>query len=82
MTNTNITNFRKNIFTMLEQTIRYNEPLHISTKEGNVVVLSEEDYRGVMETLQLLSSPQMKQKLLDGKETPLDDCVPESEVGW
>ncbi len=82
MTNTNITNFRKNIFNMLEQTIRFNEPLNVSTKDGNVVVLSEEDYRGTIETLQLLSSPEMKEKLLAGKNTPLEDCVSESEVEW
>ena len=51
MLNTNITSFRKNVFSMLEQTIKYNEPLNISTKAGNAVVLSEEDYRGMIETL-------------------------------
>lgn len=44
MINTNITNFRKNIFNLLELTIKYNEPVHICTKEGNAVVISEEDY--------------------------------------
>ena len=34
MTTTNITNFRKNAFNYVEQTIKYNEPLNISTKEG------------------------------------------------
>ena len=43
MLNTNITNFRKNIFGILEQTIKYNEPVNVSTKEGNAVILSEED---------------------------------------
>lgn len=82
MLNTNITSFRKDIFNMLEQTIKYNEPLNISTKAGNAVVLSEEDYRGIMETLRLLSEPGMKGKLLDGMDAPLSDCVPESEVIW
>lgn len=82
MLNTNITSFRKNIFAMLEQTIKYNEPLNISTRAGNAVVLSEEDYRGLMETLHLLSDPEMKAKLLEGKETPLSECIPEEEAGW
>ncbi len=82
MTNTNITSFRKNIFSLLEQTIKYNEPLNISTKEGNAVVISEEDYRGIMETLQLLSNPAMKKILVEGKATPLSDCIPENEVEW
>ena len=40
MLNTNVTNFRKNIFGMLEQTIKYNEAINISTRDGNAVVLS------------------------------------------
>lgn len=82
MTNINITSFRKNIFSLLEQTIKYNEPLNISTKEGNAVVISEEDYRGIMETLDLLSNPAMKKILIEGKNTPLSDCIPENEVEW
>lgn len=82
MLNINITNFRKNIFAMIENTIRYNEPVNISTKDGNVVLLSEEEYRGMEETLQLLSNPEMKQKLTEGKNTPLSDCIPEDEVKW
>lgn len=82
MLNTNITGFRKNIYAMLEQTIKYNEPLNISTKEGNAVVISEEDYRGMMETLYLLSAPGMKEKLLEGMAEAEENCVPESEVDW
>jgi len=82
MLNTNITNFRKNIFGLLEQTIKYNEPVNISTKDGNAVILSEEDYRGLMETLHLSSLPGMKEKIVDGLNTPLDECVSEEEVEW
>lgn len=82
MFHTNITNFRKNIFSLLEQTIRYNEPVHILTKDGNAVVLSEEDYNGLMETLYLSSIPDMKEKIIEGLRTPLDECLPENEVQW
>ena len=78
MTTTNITNFRQNIFEMLENTIKYNDLLNVTTKFGNAVVLSEDEYRGLIET----SNPEMKDKIIDGKNTPLDDCVPESEVEW
>lgn len=82
MTNTNITNFRKDIYEMLEQTIKYNEPINISTKNGNAVVLSEEDYNGLMETVYLSSIPKMKDKLIKGKNTPLENCVADDEVEW
>lgn len=82
MLNTNITNFRKNIFGMLEQTIKFNEPVNISTKDGNAVIISEEDYNGLMETLYLSSVPEMKEKIIDGLHTPLNECLPENEVQW
>ena len=82
MTKLNNTNFWKDIYELLEQTIKYNEPINISTKNGNAIVLSEEDYNGLMETIYLLSVPGMKEKLIDGKDTPLEDCIAEDEVDW
>ena len=82
MMNTNITNFRKNIFNFLEQTIKYNEPVNISTKAGNAVIISEEDYNGLMETVYLSSIPQQREKIIEGLHTPLDECLPENEGEW
>ena len=82
MLNTNITNFRKNIFELLEQTIKYNEPVNISTKAGNAVITSEEDYNGLMETVYLSSIPQLREQIIEGLHTPLDECLPENEVHW
>ena len=82
MLNTNITNFRKNIFGLLEQTIKYNEPVNISTKDGNAVIISEEDYNGLMETLHLSSIPGMKERIVEGIKTPVSECIPENEVKW
>ncbi|MDY4799917.1 MAG: type II toxin-antitoxin system Phd/YefM family antitoxin [Bullifex sp.] len=82
MLNTNITNFRKNIFSMLEQTIKYNEPVNISTKDGNAVIISEEDYNSLMETLYLYSIPEQREKIIEGLNTPIEECVAENEVEW
>lgn len=82
MLNTNITNFRKNIFGLLEQTIKFNEPIHISTKDGNAIIISEDDYNGLMETLYLSSVPTMKEKIMEGLHTSINECVPEDEVQW
>ena len=82
MTSINVTNFRKDLFTTLEHTIRYNQPVNVSTKDGNVVILSEEDYNGLMETLAICSVPGLKDAILDGKNTPLSECVPNDESKW
>ena len=80
MTNVNITNFRKDIYELLEQTIKYNEPINISTKNGNAVVLSEEDYNNLMETLYISSIPGLKEDIIQGMKENIDDCVNEDEV--
>ena len=82
MTNTNATNFRKNLFSMLEQTIRFNEPVNISTKDGNAVLMSEEDYRNVMATFELSENPVLHGKIKKGMSEPLEDCVSEEDAGW
>lgn len=82
MINTNITNFRKNIFDMLGQTIKWGEPLNVSTKDGNAVILSEEEYNNLLETVYINSNPNLKAKIVEGINTPLDECIPEDEVVW
>ena len=73
MINTNVTNFRKQIFELIDQTVKYNEPINISTKSGNAVLISEEDYNNLVETMYLNSIPGMSEKLNDGIETPLEE---------
>lgn len=82
MINTNVTSFRKNVYGILEQAIKYNEPVNVSTKDGNAIIISEADYNDLMETLYLTSIPSMKEKIQEGLETPLSECVSEDEVEW
>lgn len=82
MTTTTITNFRKNVYSMVENTVRFNEPVNITTKDGNAVMISEEDYLGMIETLHLTSIPGMKEKLVEGLNTPLSETISEEEVAW
>ena len=46
----------------------------------NEVIDSEEDYNGLMETLYLSSIPGMKEKIVEGLNTSLEDCIPEDQV--
>ena len=82
MTNTNITNFRKDIYKLLEQTIKFNEPINITTKDGNAVVISEEDYNSIMETLYITSIPNLKDEIISRTKDSEDKYVDESEVKW
>ena len=52
------------------------------TKDGDAVLLSAEDYSGLMETLYLVSVPGMREKIMDGLKQPLDECLDEDAVEW
>lgn len=84
MSTTNISNFRKNLFDLTEQVINFNEPLTVTTKSGNIVIMSEEEYRGIVETIYLSSVPGMEKELIRLKNTPADseEFVSEDEVDW
>jgi len=82
MKNINVTNFRKDIYNLLDNTIKYNEPINIATKNGNAVVLSEEDYNSLMETLYLYSIPKLKEEIVKRKNSPDDEFVDEDDVEW
>ena len=72
---TNITNARNNLFDLVEEVLEKNEVYRITSKKGNVVLLSDEDYSGIMETLYLTSIPGMREKLIEGLNTPVEECV-------
>lgn len=82
MTNTNATNFRQNMFEYLNQAIMYNDVVNINTKNGNAIVISEEEYNGLLESLYLLSNQRVRQEIIEGMDTPISDCIPADEVEW
>lgn len=82
MLNINFSHFQENLSVLLEQTIRKGQPIHIQTKAGNAVVLSEEEYNNLLETLYLSQNPVMKKQILEGMQTPLEECIPADEVEW
>jgi PHD/YefM family antitoxin component YafN of YafNO toxin-antitoxin module len=50
--------------------------------KGNAVVTNEEKYNSLTETLYLSSVPGMREKLIEGLNTPLEETIPEEEVVW
>ena len=57
MSVTNATALRKNLFGTIENVATYNEPVTVTSKSGNVVMISESDYNALMETVYLMSNP-------------------------
>lgn len=76
MTNTNITAFRQNVFGFVDQAVTYGDVVNVTTKNGNAVIISEQDYNSMVETLHLCSIPGMEQKIKAAAAEPLEDCIP------
>ena len=82
MTNINITNLRKNLFDYINQAIEFNDVINVNTKNGNAVILSEEDYNALMETLYLSSVPGLVEKIKEGESEPVDEMVNADDLEW
>ncbi len=82
MSTINITNARKDLYRLVENVNRYNEPMLIVGKKGNAVLLSEDDWNAIQETLYLNAIEGMAESITDGMETPIEDCISEDLVEW
>ncbi|MDD2401715.1 MAG: type II toxin-antitoxin system Phd/YefM family antitoxin [Clostridia bacterium] len=82
MTNTNITNFRKNVFEYINQAIEFNDIINVNTKNGNAVIMSEEEYNGFIETLYLSSNPAMVKQLKESLSEPFETMISVDDVEW
>ena len=82
MSTINITNARKDLYNLVESVCLYHEPALIVGKKANAVLISEEDWSAIQETLYLDSIPGMTKSILDGANEPLGDCISEDMVDW
>jgi prevent-host-death family protein len=64
----NATALRKNLFGTIEDVVAYNEPVTITSKSGNVVMISESDYNALMETVYLMSNPSFMEGYKEAKK--------------
>ncbi len=82
MTNVNISSFRENIYQYVKNTVKHNDVININTKDGNAIVLSEEDYKGLIETLYLNGSKKTIDDIKEAENTPQSERISLDEVDW
>lgn len=80
MTAISATNARANLYQLIDQVNNNAEPLTITGKRGNAVLISEEDWKEIQETLHLSSIPGMVQSILAAKNEPLSEGS--SDLDW
>ena len=75
MTTVTATKARGNLYSLINEVRESHEPIQITGKQGNAVLISEEDWRSIQETLYLVSIPGMRKAIRKGLETPIEDCI-------
>lgn len=80
MASISATEARKRLYALIDQVGNSHEPVQITGKRGNAVLLSEADWNAIQETLHLVSIPGMRESVLDGLASPLADLS--DQPGW
>jgi prevent-host-death family protein len=71
---------RANLYRLMDQTADSHEPIVISGKRCNAVLIAEDDWAAIQETLFLLSIPGMRESIKTGMAEPVDACA--TELDW
>ena len=74
MTTINASTARTKLYGLIDEVTESHEPVIITGKRNNAVLLSEQDWNAIQETLYLLSVPGMRESLAEGVAEPIDEC--------
>lgn len=71
---------RTNLYRLLEEAAQSSEPIQITGKSGNAMLVSADSWYALQETVHLLSSPGMRDSIREGLRTPPEECS--EDPGW
>ena len=80
MSSINVTNARKDLYKIVQKVNDTHEPIEITGKDSTAVLIGEEDWRSIQETLYLTSVPGMRESIIEGMNTPVDELS--DELDW
>jgi len=80
MTILNATEARSRLYNLIDEATETHQPIVITGKRGNAVLVSEDDWNSIAETLHLLSVPGMRDSIREGMDAPIDECS--KELDW
>lgn len=80
MTSLPVTEARSRLYQLLDEAAQSHEPIQITGKRANAVLVSEADWRSIQETLYLLSVPGMRDSIRKGMNEPLEKAS--TKPGW
>lgn len=71
---------RANLYRLMDETAESHQPILISGKRHNAVLVAAEDWAAIQETLFLLSVPGMRESIKAGMAEPIESCA--EEINW
>ena len=74
------TEARSSLYRLIDETAESHQPIIIKGKRNKAVLVSEEDWSAIQETLFLLSVPGMRESIREGMDTSVDEC--DEELDW
>jgi antitoxin YefM len=74
MTILNATDARSKLYSLIDETVNTHQPVMITGKRGNAVLVAESDWNAITETLHLLSVPGMRESIRAGMSQPVSEC--------
>lgn len=74
------TSARSDLYRVIDSALEDHEPVQITGKRGNAVLVSEPDWRAIQETLHLVSIPGMRESIREGMAEPIDACSKEIDL--
>ncbi len=80
MTILNVTEARSKLYSLIDEAADSHQPIVITGKRGNAVLISEDDWNAIAETLHLLSVPGMRESIKDGMSQSISECS--KELDW
>jgi antitoxin YefM len=76
----NATEARAQLYKLIDEAAESHRPIVIKGKRANAVLVSEEDWNAIAETLTLLAVPGMRESIREGMQTPPSECA--EELDW
>ena len=74
MTTISVSKARQNLYRLIDQSAAAHDPIQITGKRNNAVLISIEDWAAMQETVYLLSIPKMRESIIAGLKTPVKKC--------
>ena len=74
------TTARSDLYRVIDSAVEAHEPIQITGKRGNAILVSEADWRSIQETLYLVSIPGVRESILAGIAEPIEECSTELDL--